>query len=112
MPEPEWGAKHICPSCGVKFYDLHRKPITCPTCDTMVVIETAQRSRRSPPPPARRPPPPAVVAAAEAEAPDDTDEQTGDEEGSALIEDASDLGEDETDVAEVLNGAKPTTPAS
>ena len=34
MPKPEFGKKVICGNCGVKFYDLNRKPATCPSCGT------------------------------------------------------------------------------
>tara|TARA_Y200000002_G_scaffold372437_1_gene370217 strand:- start:2347 stop:2712 length:366 start_codon:yes stop_codon:yes gene_type:complete len=34
MPKPEFGKKVICGNCGVKFYDLNRKPATCPHCGT------------------------------------------------------------------------------
>ena len=34
MPKPEFGKKVICSNCGVKFYDLNRKPATCPSCGT------------------------------------------------------------------------------
>ena len=32
MPKREWGAKHTCPLCGSKFYDLQRHPPICPRC--------------------------------------------------------------------------------
>ena len=32
MPKAEWGKKVVCLSCGAKFYDLNRKPATCPSC--------------------------------------------------------------------------------
>ena len=38
----EWGAKHTCMGCGVKFYDLHRNPVTCPKCGTEIVVETTR----------------------------------------------------------------------
>src|SRR5262249_8536812 len=28
------GDKQICPNCGAKFYDLRRRPATCPKCST------------------------------------------------------------------------------
>ena len=34
MPKPEFGKKVICNNCGAKFYDLNRKPATCPSCGT------------------------------------------------------------------------------
>ena len=39
MAKPEWGAKHHCTSCGKSFYDMLRKPITCPSCGTEHVPE-------------------------------------------------------------------------
>ena len=30
MSKPAWGTKRFCPSCGARFYDLRRTPITCP----------------------------------------------------------------------------------
>ena len=34
MPKAEWGKKVICSNCEAKFYDLNRKPVTCPVCGT------------------------------------------------------------------------------
>ena len=36
----------MCPSCGTKYYDLNRSPITCPNCGT--VFELAARERAAP----------------------------------------------------------------
>lgn len=46
MAIPELGAKQICPSCQAKFYDLGRRPATCPKCGTAFDPEEAVRSRR------------------------------------------------------------------
>jgi uncharacterized protein (TIGR02300 family) len=33
MVKPEWGAKHGCPKCGIRFYDLGKDdPVTCIEC--------------------------------------------------------------------------------
>ncbi|GGB94215.1 hypothetical protein GCM10011494_10820 [Novosphingobium endophyticum] len=33
MAKPEWGAKHGCPKCGTRFYDLGKdSPVTCIEC--------------------------------------------------------------------------------
>ena len=37
MPKPEFGKKVICNNCEAKFYDLNRKPATCPHCGTEYV---------------------------------------------------------------------------
>jgi len=36
LPGGRLGAKHKC-SCGKSFYDLNRKPATCPACGTEAV---------------------------------------------------------------------------
>ena len=46
MAIPELGAKQICPNCQAKFYDLGRRPATCPKCATVFDPEEAVRSRR------------------------------------------------------------------
>lgn len=33
MAKPEWGAKHGCPKCGTRFYDLGKDdPVVCIEC--------------------------------------------------------------------------------
>ena len=32
MAKPEWGKKRICSSCNIKYYDLNKSPIICPSC--------------------------------------------------------------------------------
>ena len=45
MSKPAWGTKRVCPSCGARFYDLRRTPITCPVCQAVYHVN---------PPPSRR----------------------------------------------------------
>ena len=45
MSKPARGTKRVCPSCGARFYDLNRTPITCPVCQSVYQV---------PPPPTRR----------------------------------------------------------
>ena len=47
VSKQEWGAKHLCPSCGAKFYDMGRNPIACPSCDEPVAIAAQGHGRRS-----------------------------------------------------------------
>ena len=47
MSKQEWGAKHLCPGCGAKFYDMGRNPIACPSCDEPVAIAAQGHARRS-----------------------------------------------------------------
>jgi uncharacterized protein (TIGR02300 family) len=46
LASPELGAKQICPTCSTKFYDLGRRPATCPKCNAQFDPEEALRSRR------------------------------------------------------------------
>lgn len=34
MAKTDLGDKQVCPSCGAKFYDLRKRPATCPKCAT------------------------------------------------------------------------------
>ena len=45
MSKPARGTKRVCPSCGARFYDLNRSPITCPVCQAVYQVT---------PPPSRR----------------------------------------------------------
>ena len=38
MAKPELGTKRLCGSCGAKFYDLNKTPITCPKCQTVMEL--------------------------------------------------------------------------
>ena len=121
MAKPEWGTKRICQSCGARFYDFGRSPITCPSCGAVFDLEILNRARRE------RPSSRIVAAAAtgivadeaelepEAEA-EEVDEEVAIEEDEAvieteddaeedesLIEDVSELGEDE-DMSDVIEG--------
>ena len=123
MAKPEWGSKHICPSCGTRYYDLLRDPIICPKCSTPYDPEAFLKARRS------RPAAPvekelAPVGADELDADVETEEEDADlvedeeeedgvpieeaeeEEDEELIEDASELGEDEDDMAEVIDNVE------
>ena len=47
MAKPELGTKRLCASCGAKFYDLNKDPITCPKCGTVfeVVVPVTRGGR-------------------------------------------------------------------
>lgn len=122
MAKPEWGTKRVCQSCGARFYDLGRSPIVCPSCGAVFDLEVLNRARRARPAPRAA----AVVAEDEDLASDDVEAVGGDtdleeiddeveveeddatietedgqEEDESLIEDASELGEDE-DMSDVI----------
>jgi len=95
MAKPEWGLKRQCHSCGLRFYDLRHDPIVCPHCGATFDALALLRPRRAraeavAPAPVARPAP--VVA--DAEDGDAVPEPIEDDE-EELIEDASELGEDE-----------------
>lgn len=120
MAKPEWGTKRICPNCGARYYDLRKDPPVCPSCGTVFDPEALLRSRRSRPAPveevARKPVETEdeevleqdgaeTDAGEEDTGVDDLEEdvdESGQEEDEVLIEDASELGE-EDDMGDVVD---------
>ena len=119
MAKPEWGTKRICPSCGARYYDLRKDPPICPTCGVEFDPEALLKSRRARPIPVEEAkkvaaPLAKVVLGSDVDDIDTVDlvdaddalptadiEEEGDEEEDVLIEDASELGED--DMGEVVD---------
>ena len=98
VAKAELGMKLTCESCGARFYDLNKQPGICPKCGTTnarpVIFKTSRRTaaeEREKLAAAKAPPP---VAAAEEEdvAAVESDD---DDEDDNVIEDTSDLGEDD-----------------
>jgi uncharacterized protein (TIGR02300 family) len=108
VTKPEWGNKRICQSCGARFYDLRRSPIECPKCGTVFDPEAMVKARRPRAAPVAAPVVAAPVAAPEPELVDDEEEAgaLAETEEEEIIEDASELGEDEDDVAEVIENVE------
>jgi uncharacterized protein (TIGR02300 family) len=47
MVKPEWGAKHGCPKCGTRFYDLGKvDPVTCVECSYSWQPDTVLKSKQ------------------------------------------------------------------
>ncbi|MCJ2185236.1 TIGR02300 family protein [Novosphingobium beihaiensis] len=47
MAKPEWGAKHGCPKCGTRFYDLGKDdPVTCIECGYEWTPEPVLKSKQ------------------------------------------------------------------
>lgn len=40
------GLKRVCVSCGIRFYDLNKRPIHCPNCETEFSGEIKLKGRR------------------------------------------------------------------
>ena len=124
MAKPEWGTKRICPSCGTRYYDLMHDPVVCPKCSTPFDPEAFLKARRArPAAPVERELEPvgaedidADLEVEEAEAVEGEEEEEGvpheegEEEEEELIEDASELGEDEDDMAEVIDNVEEEEP--
>ena len=118
MAKPEWGTKRICPSCGTRYYDLTRRPVVCPRCSTPFDPEAFLKSRRTrPAAPTEKDLEPAgaeeLDTGLEAEEADEAREEEeavpleeAEEEDEELLEDASELGEDEDDMAEVIENVE------
>jgi uncharacterized protein (TIGR02300 family) len=111
VAKPEWGSKRICQDCGARFYDLRRNPIVCPKCGAKFDASAFSRARRARPgaaviaATAKPVPVEAAVAPLVDGAPVVDDAvvleavEPGDED---LIEDVSELGEDDDDMSEVI----------
>jgi len=119
LAKPEWGTKRICPNCGARYYDLRKDPPICPSCGAVYDPEALLKSRRARSAPVDDTKKVVVVAddpdleadevaeiegaddeAAVAELEDEADDEPDDED-DVLLEDASELGEDD-DVGEVV----------
>lgn len=40
------GLKRVCVSCGIRFYDMNKRPINCPNCETEFSGEIKLKGRR------------------------------------------------------------------
>ena len=97
MSKPARGTKRVCPSCGARFYDLSRTPITCPVCQAIyqVTMAPSRRSERAQPAKPRKvvePEPAPVVISLE------DVEEAGAEAVIAEDEEKVDLGDDAPEI--------------
>jgi uncharacterized protein (TIGR02300 family) len=92
MPKPELGLKRVCVSCGTRFYDLGKQPAVCPKCGTEQPADQPRLRRGGNVADLRKAKKP--VAADEAEA-DPEVEAEGDEAEEGVLEDTSDLDDDD-----------------
>jgi uncharacterized protein (TIGR02300 family) len=101
----ELGVKLSCESCGARYYDLNKTPAKCPKCGTANSRPTVFKTRR-PTAEEREDAKRAAAAAAAkpaAAAEDAVDAEVEGDEDEAVIEDTSDLGEDDSDVEVVVD---------
>ncbi|HEV8389912.1 MAG TPA: TIGR02300 family protein [Dongiaceae bacterium] len=103
MSKPEWGTKRTCQSCGAHFYDLRKDTIVCPKCGVTYDPEAVLKSRRGRVVEKLTPVKPVEPVVPEPE--EETEaEDIGAAEEEEVIEDTSELGEDDEDVSEVIEG--------
>ena len=93
MAKAELGMKLTCESCGARFYDLNKQPGHCPKCGTANARPVIFKASRGRPAEAAKAPPPKPVVAEDA-----VEADAEEEEDEAVIEDTSDLGEDDEDM--------------
>ena len=118
MAKAVLGQKHMCRECGAKYYDMARRPASCPACGAASQPAEKLRARRPAAAEAKKLASPAVVVDAEeagldedleldtegieADIDDDIEGKDDTQRGGDLIEDVSELGEDDRDVAGVV----------
>ncbi len=102
MAKVDLGMKLTCESCGARFYDLNKQPGICPKCGTANARPVIFKASRRPSAEDREK---AANLAASKAAPkaapsddDDVIDDDADDEDEDMIEDTSDLGEDDDDV--------------
>ena len=94
------GMKLTCESCGGRYYDLTKNPAKCPKCGTSNARPIVFKTRRPAPAEDKRP---VVAKAPEEVIADVVVPEAADDEDEAVIEDTSDLGEDDSDVEVVVD---------
>jgi uncharacterized protein (TIGR02300 family) len=107
----ELGMKLTCESCGCRFYDLNRTPAKCPKCEAENTRPIVFKTRRASAADDREEKRIAAAAAAAAAKPAaeelETAVEDSDDEDEAVIEDTSDLGEDDDVDVVVEKDAEP-----
>jgi len=78
------GLKRICLECSSRFYDMNKRPIVCPSCDTEFTGEVKVKSRRG------------------SKAAEDTKSQVIEKKAAATEDDEDEL-EEEDDGAEIIS---------
>jgi uncharacterized protein (TIGR02300 family) len=91
----ELGTKRICPSCAARFYDLGKRPIICPKCQTSFEPETLLRPRRQRPEPREAPVPKPVKEEEEEVLEDEDTDADLEDDGEEVLEDEALEPEDE-----------------
>jgi uncharacterized protein (TIGR02300 family) len=108
MSKPEWGLKRVCLSCGTRYYDMRKNPPVCPNCGAAFDPEQVLKTKRRSPVDDKSK---KSAALAEATPEDIEDIVAVDGEGDdAVIEDAEELGNEDSDLDEVVDLEENETP--
>ena len=83
LPKAEWGAKRLCESCGAKFYDMSRRPPTCPSCGAAIGVGAGRGTRTA-----------AEEKKAVKNGAADVDDEVEDDEDDELLSDDEEEGDD------------------
>ena len=97
MAKAELGMKLTCESCGARFYDLNKTPGTCPKCGAANARPVIFKASRRPAEDREKAAAPAKAVVPPVNEDEDAAEVVADDddEDEAVIEDTSDLGEDD-----------------
>ncbi|MGE4062529.1 MAG: TIGR02300 family protein [Rhodospirillaceae bacterium] len=101
MAKVDLGMKLTCESCGARFYDLNKQPGVCPKCGTANARPVIFKASRRPSAEDREKAASLAAHKAPPKAADDDEDvaaDDSDDEDEDVIEDTSDLGEDDDDV--------------
>ena len=105
MAKPDLGKKLTCPSCGARFYDLHKSPATCPKCEAEVEVQPLLKPKRSAPEPVKPKKPVPVVKKVDDD--DDDDDLDDDDAMISTDDDDDDLIEDTSDLEDMTTKTSP-----
>lgn len=103
MAKAEWGTKRVCLNCGKPFYDLNKDPIKCPICGETLSVEEFLRQQASGAGKVKRG---SRKLHDEVDVAEDEAEFVNAPETDLILEDASDLGDDNHDMAEVMDNVE------
>jgi uncharacterized protein (TIGR02300 family) len=98
MPKAELGTKRVCVSCGTRFYDLQKQPAVCPKCGTEQPADQPKPKRGGNVVDLRKPKKAAVAEEADVEV-DPEAEAESEEAEDGVLEDTSDLDDDDDAIA-------------
>lgn len=102
MAKPEWGFKRTCLSCGAKFYDMKKDPIVCPSCEAVFDPEAATKLKRGrqqiADEKAKKEAEKKAAAKDDEDLDSDLDDDLGDDDDDGVLEDTSDLDDDDVPV--------------